>query len=83
MLGRQWVLSLQSTQMDVEVEAHPLPPSGQAQQLWVSNRTQSTQTVVEVQAHSPPPGQTLGNHRTFLIEIYKQTWTTATMYTDK
>ena len=83
MLGRQWVLSLQSTQMDVEVEAHPLPPSGQAQQLWVSNRTRSTQMVVEVQAHSPPPGQTLGNHRTFLIEIYKQLWTTVTVYTDK
>jgi len=59
----------QSTQMVVEVQAHPLPPPGQAQQLRVSNRTQSTQMVVEVQAHSPPPGQTLGNNRTFVIEI--------------
>jgi len=59
MLGRQWLLSLQSTQMDVEVQAHPLPPPGQIQQLWENNRTRSTQTVVEVQAHHrSPPGQT-------------------------
>jgi len=69
MLGRQWLLSLQSTQMVVEVQARPRPPPGQVQQLWESNRTQSTQMIVEVQAHSPPPGQILGNNRTFVIEI--------------
>ena len=55
MLGRQWVLSLQSIQMGVEVQAHPLPPPGQVQQLWENNRTWSTQMVVEVQAHPHSP----------------------------
>ena len=62
MLGRQQLLSLQSIQMFVEVEAHPLPPPGEP---WGSNRTRSTQMVGEVGAHPPPPpGQALGSNRT-------------------